>query len=127
VRARLLAAPLFSYNGFDNFYQEEIMLKQQTVPTSLGQLTVSSLTLGELRQLDSLFQDKSSTENSGLASLLRYLPVIQNAVRKVHQDLTAEQLENGLTFDDFNVLFNAMLEVSGLKKAAAGEPTPVPV
>ena len=96
------------------------MLKQQTVPTSLGQLTVSSLTLGELRQLDSLFQEKPSAENSGLASLLRYLPVIQNAVRKVHQDLTTEQLENGLTFDDFNVLFNAMLEVSGLKKAAAG-------
>jgi hypothetical protein len=103
------------------------MLKQQTVPTSLGQLTVSSLTLGELRQLDSLFQEKPSAENSGLASLLRYLPVIQNAVRKVHQDLTAEQLENGLTFDDFTVLFNAMLEVSGLKKAAEGEPTPVPV
>jgi len=72
------------------------MLKQQTVPTSLGQLTVSSLTLGELRQLDSLFQDKSSAENSGLVSLLRYLPVVQNAVRKVHQDLTSEQLENGL-------------------------------
>jgi hypothetical protein len=122
-----LPRPLFSYNGFANFYQEEIMLKQQTVPTSLGQLTVSSLTLGELRQLDSLFQEKPSAENSGLASLLRYLPVIQNAVRKVHQDLTAEQLENGITFDDFNVLFNAMLEVSGLKKAAAGEPTPVPV
>jgi hypothetical protein len=103
------------------------MLKQQIIPTSLGQLTVSSLTLGELRQLDSLFQKKPSAENSGLTSLLRYLPVIQNAVRKVHQDLTAEQLENGLTFDDFNVLFNAMLEVSGLKKAAAGEPTPVPV
>jgi hypothetical protein len=122
-----LPCPLFSYNGFANFYQEKIMLKQQTVPTSLGQLTVSSLTLGELRQLDSLFQEKPSAENSGLASLLRYLPVIQNAVRKVHQDLTAEQLENGLTFDDFNVLFNAMLEVSGLKKAAAGEPIPVPV
>jgi hypothetical protein len=103
------------------------MLKQQTVPTSMGQLTVSSLTLGELRQLDSLFQEKASAETTGLASLLRYLPVIQNAVRKVHQDLTAEQLENGLTFDDFNVLFNAMLEVSGLKKAVAGEPTPVPV
>jgi hypothetical protein len=127
MRAGFLARPLFSSIGFANFYQEEIMLKQQTVPTSLGQLTVSSLTLGELRQLDSLFQEKPSPENSGLASLLRYLPVIQNAVRKVHQDLTAEQLENGLTFDDFNVLFNAMLEVSGLKKAAAGEPTPVPV
>jgi hypothetical protein len=121
-----LPRPLFSYNGSANFYQEEIMLKQQTVSTSLGQLTVSSLTLGELRQLDSLFQEKPSAENSGLASLLRYLPVVQNAVRKVHQDLTAEQLENGLTFDDFNVLFNAMLEVSGLKKAATGEPIPVP-
>jgi hypothetical protein len=103
------------------------MLKQQTVPTSLGQLTVSSLTLGELRQLNTLFQEKAVAETSGLGSLLRYLPVILNAVRKVHQDLTAEQLENGLTFDDFNILFTAVLEVSGLKKAAAGEPAPVPV
>ena len=103
------------------------MLKQQTVPTSLGQLTVSSLTLGELRQLDNLFQEKPSSESTGLSSLLRYLPAILNAVRKKHHDLTAEQLEDGLTFDDFTVLFNAMLEVSGLKKAAAGEPTPVPV
>jgi hypothetical protein len=93
----------------------------------MGQLTVSSLTLGELRQLDALFQDKTSSEATGLSSLLRYLPVILNAVRKVHQDLTAEQLENGLIFDDFNALFNAVLEVSGLKKAASGEPTPVPV
>ena len=103
------------------------MLKKQIVATSLGQLTVSSLTLGELRQLDALFQSKSSPEISGLGSLLRYLPVIVNAVRKVHQDLTAEQLENGLTFDDFNALFSAVLEVSGLKRAAAGEPIPVPV
>ena len=103
------------------------MLKQQTVSTSLGQLTVSSLTLGELRQLDALFQEKTSAETAGLGSLLKYLPVVLNAVRKVHQDLTAEQLENGLTFDDFNPLFNAVLEISGLKKAAAGEPTPVPV
>jgi len=102
------------------------MLKQQTVPTSMGQITVSSLTLGELRQLDSLFQEKSP-EESGLGSLLRYLPVVLSAVRKVHQDLTVEQLENSLTFDDFNVLFNAVLEVSGLKKSAAGEPIPVPV
>jgi hypothetical protein len=103
------------------------MLKQQTVPTSLGQLTVSSLTLGELRQMDALFQEKPSAATSGLGSLLRYLPVILNAVRKVHQDLTAEQLENGLTFDDFTALFGAVLAVSGLKKAAPGEPIPVPV
>ncbi|HEY3771329.1 MAG TPA: hypothetical protein VGN44_21830 [Candidatus Angelobacter sp.] len=102
------------------------MLKQQTVSTSLGQLTVSSLTLGELRQLDALFQEKTSAESTGLTAILRYLPVILSAARKVHQDLSAEQLENGLTLDDFNTLFNAVLEVSGLKKAAAGEPTPVP-
>jgi hypothetical protein len=117
----------FALDPLCHIYQEEIMLKQQTVPTSLGQLTVSSLTLGELRQMDALFQEKPSAETSGLGSLLRYLPVIVNAVRKVHQDLTAEQLENGLTFDDFTALFGAVLEVSGLKRAAAGEPIPVPV
>lgn len=103
------------------------MLRQQTVSTALGQLTVSSLTLGELRQLDSLFQDSGKESVGGVTSLLKYLPVIFGAVRKVHQDLTLDKLENGLTFDDFNTLFSAVLEVSGLKKAAAGEPTPVPV
>jgi hypothetical protein len=103
------------------------MLRQQTISTALGQLTVSSLTLGELRQLDSLFQDSANAPAGGVTSLLRYLPVIFGAVRKVHQDLTLDQLENGLTFEDFNTLFGAVLEVSGLKKAAPGEPTPVPV
>jgi hypothetical protein len=104
------------------------MLKQQTVSTALGQITVSSLTLGEVRQLDSLFQDSAkNSASSGIGSLLKYLPVILSAVRKVHQDLTLDQLENGLTFDDFNALLNAVLEVSGLRKAAAGEPAPVAV
>jgi hypothetical protein len=103
------------------------VLKQQVVSTSLGQLTVSSLTLGELRQLDSLFSESSENLPKGLSSLLKYLPVISSSLRKVHQDLSLEALENGLTLDDFSVLFNAVLEVSGLKKSSAGEPTPVPV
>jgi hypothetical protein len=126
MRAGLLAAPAFFSIGFANFYQEEIMLKQQTVPTSLGQLTVSSLTLGELRQLDSLLAD-SSDSSSGLASVVRYLPVVSNSLRKVHQDISVDQLENGLTLEDFTSLFGAVLEVSGLKKSSSGEPTPVPV
>lgn len=108
------------------FIQEKIMLKQQVVPTSLGQLTVSSLTLGELRQLDSLFAESMDGTAKGLSSLLKYLPVISNSLRKVHQDLSLDRLEGGLTLDDFNALFTAVLEVSGLKKAAPGEPTPVP-
>ena len=98
------------------------MLKQQVVSTSLGQLTVSSLTLGELRQLDSLFTEPVTP---GLSSLLKYLPVISSALRKVHQDISLNDLESGLTLDDFNALLNAVLEVSGLKKSAPGEATPV--
>ncbi|HMC30307.1 MAG TPA: hypothetical protein VKL99_05690 [Candidatus Angelobacter sp.] len=103
------------------------MLKQQIVSTSLGQLTVSSLTLGELRQLDTIFAQSTSVVPAGVTSLLKFLPVIFGSLRKVQQDLTLEQLENGLTLEDFNALLNAMLEVSGLKKTAAGEPIPVPV
>ncbi len=103
------------------------MLKQQTVPTAMGQLTVSSLTLGELRQIDSIFTDPVSGPGSGVSSLLKFLPIIFNSLRKVHLDLTPEQLEKGLTLEDFNALLNAALEVSGLKKAAPGEPVPVPV
>ncbi len=104
------------------------MLKQQTVSTSLGQLTVSSLTLGELRQLDALFSS-ARTEAGGIGSLLKYMPIIFASTRKVHQDLTLEQMENGLTLDDFNALFNGVLEVSGLKKAEkpAGEASPAMV
>ncbi|HET6842180.1 MAG TPA: hypothetical protein VFK06_10935 [Candidatus Angelobacter sp.] len=102
------------------------MLKTQSVPTALGSLTVSSLTLGELRQLDSLFSEPNAAAG-GLASLFRYLPVIISSLRKVHQDLSPEQIENGLTLEDFSALFGAVLEVSGLKKAVAGEHTPVAV
>src|SRR5579859_639079 len=107
--------------------EKNIMLKTQSVSTALGELTVSSLTLGELRQLDSLFANAESAAATGLASLFRYLPVIISSLRKVHQDLSPEQIENGLTLEDFSALFSAVLEVSGLKKAVAGEHTPVAV
>jgi hypothetical protein len=109
------------------FIQEKIMLKQQVVSTSLGQLTVSSLTLGELRQLDSLFAESMDGTAKGLAWLLKYLPVISNSLRKVHQDFSLDRLEDGLTLEDFNALFSAVLEVSGLMKSTPGEAIPVPV
>ena len=103
------------------------MLKQQVVSTSMGQLTVSSLTLGELRQLDSLFAEAIDGSARGLGSLLKYLPVISISLSKVHRDLSVDRLEDGLTLEDFNSLLAAVLAVSGLKKAAPGEPAPVPV
>jgi hypothetical protein len=95
--------------------EDKVMLKQQTVPTSLGPLTVSSLTLGELRQLDQLFAAARTDNTSGIGSLLKYMPIVFASARKVHQDLTLDQL------DDFNTVFSVVLEVSGLKKGSAGE------
>ena len=103
------------------------MLKQQAVPTSLGQLTVTSLTLGELRQLDSVFVALADKTTQGLSALLQCLQIIFTSVHKVHQDVTLDVLENGLTLEDFNALLIAVLDVSGLKKATAGEATPVTV
>lgn len=93
------------------------MTKQQIANTSLGQLTFTSLSLGELRQLDALFKESGSTDEKSITTLLKYLPVIHASARKVHQDMTAEQMEAGLDLEDFNACFNAVLEVSGLKKA----------
>jgi hypothetical protein len=103
------------------------MLKQQSVPTSLGPLTLSSLTLGELRALDALFAEaRSDQAPAGISSLLKYMPVVFASARKVHQDLTLESLEMGLTIDDFNAVFSAVLEVSGLKKAVSQGEAPAP-
>src|SRR6185437_9831852 len=102
------------------------MLKQKSLSTSLGQITVSSLTIGELRQFDALFTEPASAH--GIALLVRYLPVLLASLRKAHPTVTLHQLENALTLDDFQALFLAVLEVSGLAKAgAAGEAAPVAV
>jgi hypothetical protein len=103
------------------------MLKQQTVSTTMGPLTVSTLSVGDLRKLDSLFRETSAEPPSHIAQLLKYMPVIFGSVRKVHQDMSLEQLEDGLTLEDLVALFTATLDVSGLKRAEAGEPIPVPV
>lgn len=98
------------------------MLKQKVINTSLGELTFTSLTLGELRQLDAIFQEPPK-DNEGVTGILKYLPLIHSSVRKAHQDMTAEQMEQGLDIEDFNLAFSAMLEVSGLKKTT-GEAIP---
>jgi hypothetical protein len=91
------------------------MMKSQTITTALGPLTVSSLNLKELVQLDELFKkSKDNADKASLSTLMQYLPIIAASVRKVHQDLTLESLENGLTFDDLTPMFNAVLQVSGL-------------
>lgn len=98
------------------------MTKQQTAKTSMGELTFTSLSLSELRQLDALFKESNSLDDKSMTTLLKYMPIILASARKVHQDVTAEQMEAGLDLEDFNACFNTVLEVSGLKKAE-GEAT----
>ena len=103
------------------------MQKQQTVMTSLGNLTVSALTLGDLRNFDSAIAANSAQgEEKSFASLLRIVPVILSSLRKAHPEITEKQLEAGITLEDFTALFAAVCEVSGLKQAQPGEPIPVP-
>lgn len=91
------------------------MIKQQTVPTSLGSLTVSSLTLGQLRTLPDFWTEP---DNETLPDRIqRFLPAILASVRTVHQDITAQQLEDGLDLKDFKVLIDAMATVAGFKEA----------
>lgn len=97
------------------------MLKQQTVSTSLGQLTFASLNLGELRQLDALFKEAEPEEKKGITTILKYMPIVHASARKVHQDLTLEQMEAGFDLEDFNAAFDAVMSVSGLKAGARGE------
>ena len=104
------------------------MQKQQTVMTSLGNLAVSSLTLGDLRNFDEVIASNKETGNEkSFAALLRYVPVIVSSLRKAHPEITEKQLETGITLEDLIALLKAMLDVSGLRQAEPGEPIPVPV
>ena len=99
------------------------MIKQKNVTTSLGQLTVSTLTLGEIRRIDEIFATKPPTPS--LSWLSSCFPVVYSSIRRVHPELSVDQLESSLTMEDFIPLFAAMLEVSGLQRAASGEAAPV--
>lgn len=94
------------------------MLKQQTVSTSLGELTVSALTLGDIRNLPDLFIPMAEATDKLSASFDRFLPAIVASLRKVHQDITIQKLEDGLTLQDFNALVAAMMKVGGVESSS---------
>lgn len=103
------------------------MLKQQTVNTSLGQLTFSSLALGEIRQLESTFaEQKNGTPSPQISDSFKFVPFILMSVKKVHQDMTLETLEGGLSLEDFRLCFDVMMRISGLMAdKTPGEAPPV--
>jgi len=96
------------------------MLKHKVVPTSLGDLTLSALTLGDIRSLPNFFSSMEAPANGDItAEFDRFVPAIAVSLRRVHQDITSKTLEEGITLQDFHALVAAMMEIAGVQ--ATGE------
>ena len=96
-------------------------LRTKTVPTSMGDLTLSALTLNEVEKFDELAQ----TLVPGFQSGLRYLPLMISSLnRSPNQSFTIDGLKSSLTFEDFTLLFDTMLDISGMTKKPGEAPAP---
>jgi hypothetical protein len=94
------------------------LARQKTVITSRGPITVSSLTVAELRQLHDLM---IRAELSGkFSELVKVSPIIFASTRRVHQELSLEQMEEQITLADLGSLLTAALEVSSMQIVSGG-------
>lgn len=87
--------------------------------------TFSALTLGEIRALEATLKAIADSTISGITALLAFTPHIHASIRKVHQDITPEQLEDLMGVEDLAPAQRALLEASGLKAPEPGEKSPV--
>jgi hypothetical protein len=83
------------------------------------QFKANAITVGELRKFQPVID--SLGKSNPFESILQLMPFIHASFVKAHSDLTLEQLENIITLENFNDVFNVVLEASGLRKATAGE------
>jgi hypothetical protein len=86
-------------------------------------LTFSALNMGQIRALQLTLKSIREEKISGLEALLAFSPHIHASIRKVHQDISVEQLEELLTVHDLPAAQTALLEASGLR-AVQGETKP---
>jgi hypothetical protein len=86
------------------------LARQKTVITSRGPITVSSLTITELRKLYELM--KMAEASGDFSDLVKVSPIIFASTRRVHQELRLEQMESRITLTDLGALLAAALEVS---------------
>lgn len=80
----------------------------KTVPTSMGDLTVTPLTQGEMKGLLIILADRDGGP-------WRFNQAVQWSVSKAHPELTLEKLEAGVDMEDMDALFTAVLAVSDMK------------
>lgn len=85
------------------------------------QFRANAITIGELRKLQPVLDGLG--KNDPFRSILDLMPLVHASLKKAHPDLTQENLENMITVENFNEVFNAVLEASGLRKSV-GEAGP---
>jgi hypothetical protein len=80
------------------------------------QFSLSPLNLGDLRRLEPSLLGLEARAQSGFATMLSLVPVIHASLRKLHTELTVEELEDIIDLNVFPELLDRVLEISGLKR-----------
>ena len=91
------------------------------------EFTLSPLTLGDLRKLESALLGVEKNVEKGFASMLSLVPVIHASLSKLHPEVALEELEQMLDLNSFSEVLDRVLNISGLKQspaASSGEHAP---
>ena len=88
------------------------------------QFRANAITIGELRKLQPVLEGLGNSDP--FKSILDLMRLVHASLSKAHPDLIQENLESMITVENFNDVFNAVLEVSGLRKGV-GEAQPAAV
>ena len=95
---------------------------ERVINISGVQFRANAITIGELRKLQPVLDGLG--KGDPFKSILDLMPLVHASLSKAHSDLTQENLESMITVENFNEVFNAVLEASGLRKNS-GEAQPV--
>ena len=79
-------------------------------------LTLSPLTLGDLRKLERSLLGMEQRVDKGFASMLSLVPVIHASLSKLHPEIALEELEAMLDLCSFAEVLDRVLEASGLRR-----------
>src|SRR5256885_13128052 len=96
---------------------------ERVINISGVQFRTNAITIGELRKLQPVLDGLG--KGDPFKSILDLMPLVHASLSKAHPDLTQENLESIITVENFNEVFNAVLEASGLRKNS-GEAQPAP-
>lgn len=96
---------------------------ERTINISGVQFRANAITIGELRKLQPVLDGLGKSDP--FKSILDLMPLVHASLKKAHPDLTQENLENMITVENFNEVFNAVLEASGLRKSVGDPQSPV--